>query len=332
MKIGRVLGLLSVFLLVGCQTNPSNTTTVAAKSVETTPGKSIPPVVRDKLQRLTDSDPQERAWAAYQLGKIGPAATAAIPALVELLRDDSAVLLSRYVGGGYQSSNASSPAEEAAQALAKIGHEAVPALTVALQQPSPVTRRFAVRALGQIGELRTIPAMLPLFNDEDRQVRAAVAIALGNYRHPQAAQLILDALPTATVRARSGMVYALGQINDVIAVPVLLERVLQEDVDVRAAIMHALGRLRDGRGIETLLRGLLDSDDIVRANAANALSNYYQPEVMSALIKALTDTSSRVREAAHESLQNMSGQQLPPDPAAWQQWWQHQQAASKPTP
>lgn len=332
MKIGRVTGLLSLFVLVACQTNSPNTASVTARAAETTAGKSIPPVVRDKLQRMTNSDPQERAWAAYQLGKIGPAATAAIPALVELLRDDSAVLLSRYVGGGYQSSSASSPGEEAAQALAKIGNEAVPALTAALQQPSPVTRRFAVRALGQIGELRTIPAMLPLFDDEDRQVRAAVAIALGNYRHPQAAQLILDALPAATVRARSGMVYALGQINDVIAVPVLIERVAHEEVDVRVAIMHALGRLRDGRAIETLLQGLLDSDDIVRANAANALSNYYQPEVIGALIKVLTDTSSRVREASHESLQNMSGQQLPPDPAIWQQWWQQQQAASKPTP
>ncbi len=283
-------------------------------------------MLQDKMVRLNDADPNERAWAAYQLGKFGDTAATAIPALLQLLQDDTPVLLSRYLGGGYHSSNASTPGEEACQSLVKIGHDAVPALQRALRSDKAVVRQLAAKALGQIGELGSIPELLPLLEDSDRQVRAFAALALGSYRHPQAAKLIVDALPAAKPGMRAGMVYALGQINDVLVVPILIQRYPQEDVDVRAAIMYALGRLRDGEAIETLLLGLHDSDEVVRANAANALVYYYNPRTMSALINALDDPSDRVRDTALEALQQLTGAELSLDSKRWRQWWQQQQS------
>ncbi|MBI3561709.1 MAG: HEAT repeat domain-containing protein [Gammaproteobacteria bacterium] len=288
---------------------------------------ALPEQIAAKIARLNGYDPLERAGAAFQLGKLGAEAAPAIPMLIALFADTTPVLLSRYIGGGYRSSNATSPGEEAAQAIAKIGHGAVAELRQALRQNNPQVRRLASKALGQIGEIATIPDLLPLLDDPDRQVRATTAIALGSYRLPQAAQIILDALPTAKPSVRTGMVYALGQINDVIAVPTLIDRAPLEEVDVRVAIMYALGRLRDARAIDTLMRGLKDQDDIVRANAAYALSNYFSPPTIEVLIGALEDPSDRVREAANEGLQRLSGVvEQDATAASWRQWWQRQQA------
>lgn len=288
-------------------------------------------IIQDNVVRLTDSDPNERAWAAYQLGKFGDTARAAIPPLITLLQDNTPVLLSRYLGGGYHSSNASTPGEEACQALVKIGHDAVPALQQAIRDDQAMVRQLAAKALGQIGELNSIVVLLPLLDDPDRQVRALTALALGGYRHPQAAQIIVDAFPTATPGMRIGMVYALGQINNVLVVPMLIQRYPQEQADVRAAIMYALGQLRDGEAIETLLQGLHDTDEVVRANAANALANYYNPRTMDALIGSLDDPAARVRDAALEALQLVSGMQFSHDSSRWRLWW-HQQQANIPPP
>ena len=323
---GSVLFALVMFL-TGCEgslpvvsESSTNSGTVVQRAA------AAPLTMHDNVARLNHSDPTERAWAAYQLGKLGSAASPAILQLIALLQDETSVVLSRYLGGGYHSSNATTPGEEACQTLVKIGHNAVPALQQAVHDPKPVVRQLAAKSLGQIGELDSIAVLIPLLDDSDRQVRAIAALALGSYRHPQAAQLILEALPNAKPGMRAGMVYALAQINDVLVVPVLIQRYPQEQVDVRAAIIFALGRLRDGEAIETLLQGLHDADEIVRANAANALGNYYTPRTMNALITSLSDPSDRVREAALDTLQQLSGMQFSPDSDRWRQWWQQQQA------
>lgn len=324
-KTCALLLFASLTVINGCA-DVSSEPSFASSDVNA-PQHAVAPnyMLQDKLARLNDADPNERAWAAYQLGKFGDAAATAIPALLQLLQDDTPVLLSRYLGGGYHSSNASTPGEEACQALVKIGHDAVSALQQHLRADKAVVRQLAAKALGQIGELSSIPELLPLLDDPDRQVRAFAALALGSYRHPQAAKLIIDALPTAKPGMRAGMVYALGQINDVLAVPILIQQYPQEDVDVRAAIMYALGRLRDGEAIATLLQGLRDTDEVVRANAANALVYYSNPRTMNALITALDDPSDRVRETALEALQQLTGAELSLDSKRWRLWWQQQQ-------
>ncbi len=321
------LFLLATLLLCACETQPTKPSEQGAElNIDTKAKKSnSSQIVRDKLARLNDTDPVERALAAHQLGKFGPGAAEAIKPLMQLLTDDTAVLLSSYLGGGYRSSDATTPGEEAAQALAKIGHAAAAELIQALKDPNPTVRRLAAKALGQLGDLKSIPILLKLLEDSDRQVRAAAAISLGSYHHPLAAQTILDALPNAQPAVRAGMVYALAQINDVIVVPALLTRAGSEELEVRAAIMYALGRLRDARGIDVLLQGLKDDDEFVRANAAFALHAYFSPRTVEALLGALEDKSDRVREAAQEALQLNSGIQQTRDSQAWRVWWLQQQ-------
>ena len=280
--------------------------------------------VREKIIRLYHEDPIERAWAAYQLAKIGRGAEPATPYLVNLLDDETPVLLSRYLGGGYHSSSDTTPADEAARALAKIGDAANPFLVDATGDKNANTRRLAAKSLGKIGNIESVPHLIKLLDDEDRRVRATSAIALGNYNHPHAAQLIMDAIPNASSTARADMIYALAQVNDIIVVPFLIQRLPDEEPNVRAAIVHALGKLHDARTLDVLLGSLADKDPIVRANSVYALGNYYAPRVIQALITTLSDQDTQVRDAAVEALAALTGKQYDNDQKKWQLWWETQ--------
>ncbi len=282
--------------------------------------------VKDKILRLYHPDPVERAWAAYQLAKLGRGAAPAVPYLLELLNDDTPVLLSRYIGSGFRSSSDTTPAEEASRTLAKIGEPAVNGLVLALKSESENVRRLAAKSLGQIGNTQSIAILIDLLTDESRKVQATAAIALGNYRHPIASQKITEAFLSVTPQARVHLVYALSHINDIIAVPFLIEQLAQQTPDVRAAIVLALGKLRDARAIDSLLISVKDEDEIVRANAAYALSSFYSPEILTTLIEVLDDPVERVREGASEALGHLTGVNFGTSKSQWTAWWEQQKA------
>ena len=81
-------------------------------------------------------DPNRRYWAARSLGQFGPQAKAAVPDLIEALRDEDKMVR---MGAGY--------------ALAEIGADAadaVPALREAARDPENEVRDAAQYALKQI--------------------------------------------------------------------------------------------------------------------------------------------------------------------------------------
>ena len=282
---------------------------------------------RDKILRLYHPDPVERAWAAYQLAKLGRGAAPAVPYLIDLLSDDTPVLLSRYIGSGFHSSSDTTPAEEAALTLARIGDFAVRDLELATQSKSADVRRLATKSLGQISSSQSIGVLIGLLTDKSRKVQATAAIALGNYRHPIASQKITEAFMTVSPQARVHLVYALSHINDIIAVPFLIEQLPQQTPDVRAAIVLAFGKLRDARVIDSLLVATKDEDEIVRANAAYALSAFYSPQIMDTLIEVLDDPVEGVRDGAGEALGHLSGMNFGTNKSQWSAWWDKQKAS-----
>jgi HEAT repeat protein len=287
--------------------------------------------VRDRIKRLHHQDPVERAWAAYQLAKLGRGAAPAVPYLIKMLNDTTPVLLSHYLGGGFHSSSDTTPAQEAARTLAKIGEPAMTSLVNALNSKDENVRRLAVKSLGQIGNIGSVETLIGALSDQSRRVRAAAAIALGAYRHPIVSQKLIKAFSESDPAIRVDLVYALSQINDIIAVPFLMQQFDSQTPDVRAAMALALGKLRDARAMPTLFRAVEDSDEIVRANALYALSSFYTPEVIDTLIKGLDDPVERVREAANEALSQVSGLKLGADKQQWLAWWQVQKKAMEKT-
>lgn len=334
--------LLTIFSVLnsGCIATGSQQPTATAQTVNPQPRNKagntdsesslpgMPKALRDEVKRLQHDDAQERAWAAYQIGKYGSGAGKSVPYLMRMLSDDSPVLLSRYMGGGFRSSESTSPAIEAARALAKIGSAANAPLIQALQSEDVTVRRLAVKALGNIGDLKSVDILIDKLSDSDRRVQAAAAIALGNYRHPIATQTILDRLASEMPAARAAMVYALAQINDVMSVTFLQQQLSQEAANpqVRAAIVYALGKLRDARAVNALLQSLKDPDQIVRANAAHALSAYFAPQVMEALIDSLGDQDEAVSLAAARALTQLTTIDLGTNQQAWRRWWEAHKA------
>jgi HEAT repeat protein len=115
------------------------------------------------------------------LGRIGPEARAAVPALIESLTDDAVVDPAAgysirddrdFVGG--------TVAAYTATALAQIGPGAVPGLIEALRSKNANVRRIAAKVLGKIGPAarQAVPWLRPLLKDEQGGVREAAAQAL----------------------------------------------------------------------------------------------------------------------------------------------------------
>jgi len=280
--------------------------------------------VKDKIKRLHHKDPVERAWAAYQLAKLGRGATPAVPYLIKMLDDATPVLLSRYLGGGFHSSSDTTPALEASRTLAKIGEPAIAELVKVLGSEDENVRRLAVKSLGQIGSVNSIEILIAALSDSSRRVRATAAIALGSYHHPIASQKLTEVFNSVEPDVRIHIVYALSQINDIIAVPFLMKQFSTQTPDVRAAIALALGKLRDARALPVLQEAIQDNDEIVRANAFYALSSFYTPNVIEQLILGLDDPVQRVREAASEALTQISGMEFGADKQKWISWWKYQ--------
>ena len=99
---------------------------------------------------LQSKNATEAAASAYWLGLKGPAAVPEIPHLIAALADDRPANPGAYRRNAKNGSH-STPGEEAAAALARIGQPAIDPLINALRaSTSPVARRNAALALGQI--------------------------------------------------------------------------------------------------------------------------------------------------------------------------------------
>ena len=114
-----------------------------------------PSATPDVLARtLQSKNATEAAASAYWLGLKGPAAVPVIPRLIAALADDRPADPLAYRPDAKAGSR-STPGEEAAGALARIGQPAIDPLITALRaSTSAVARRNAAIALGQINSNR----------------------------------------------------------------------------------------------------------------------------------------------------------------------------------
>ena len=119
------------------------------------------PAVPALIELVQEADPGTRYLAARALGQIGDEAEAAVPALLDALRDDDMFLRAGIAG-----------------ALIKIGYPAVPGLTAALFDDSNAVKRAACKALGKIGSQRAVPALTNALRDKNPGVRKFAKEAL----------------------------------------------------------------------------------------------------------------------------------------------------------
>jgi len=129
-----------------------------------------------------------------------------------------------------------------------------------------------------------------------------------------------------------------GDAADVAPAPVAaaftehLAGLASEDPLVRWSAIEALGATGDPAAAEPLIALLADEDLFVRMAAARVLGELHSASAVPPLIDALEDGEVSVREAALIALRNLTGRNIPFDPAGstaergrqvgeWREWW-----------
>lgn len=195
---------------------------------------------------------------------------------------------------------------------------AVPALHNALHDSAhAIVRWQAAIILGRLAPSAgqaSVPVLTEALSDEEPQVRAAAAEALGRIGQgsapalPQLFLLVRD--PDATVRLKT--VEALPNVTrDTSIISRLILALSDSAPEVRRGSAASLGALgtSTSRSVAALGRALEDPSAAVRAAAALALAEIGPPARASrvALLAAQRDSSAQVRRVVEDALRRIAG-------------------------
>lgn len=181
--------------------------------------------------------------------------------------------------------------------------DAISPIGEVLAQKSLERRYVAAWALGEIGDVAAVPALVSSLADANSEVRRYATRALIKL-NKLAVMPLIAYLADAEGEGAAAAIRALGDIVDKRALDVLLA---QAEGVQRAEAFLALGKLRDARAELTLISGLEDSDSQVRMNAAMALGPLGGPVAAEALSKTVQDEVHVVREWSARSLEMITG-------------------------
>ncbi|MBK6939159.1 MAG: HEAT repeat domain-containing protein [Planctomycetes bacterium] len=185
-----------------------------------------------------------------------------------------------------------------------------PVLLESLKHEDPVLRRFAVRALGRIGDADGIGRLARLAErDPDLDVRLEAVRAIGLCAHPKVVDAVDPYLTAQEPRLRVAAARALGLSRDERALGPLLSVLADNDADVRGTAALGIARLalaREdrlfGRSVGRFLvladRMTNDIDAAVRWRATYAAGVLAQPEFKASLLTASADADPTVRAFA----------------------------------
>src|SRR5260221_387214 len=247
---------------------------VRCRAIEALGKIGNPSALSGLMKALNDEDEQVRGKAAWALGKIR--SPIAISALLETFNDVEDVW------------------KETIWAFGEIGDATTaPYLIEVLRSNKKWQRSLKddiAEALGKLGE-DAIPDLIEAMSDGDAYVRAGAAKALGTLGATTAVPFLIDALRDKDFLVGMDAAEALGKIGDTRAVPALIEAVYNEDDEygiLRFYDVIALGELKDSAAIPILLKALHDKSRNVRSRAAWALGEIGS-DAIPGLIKALND-------------------------------------------
>jgi HEAT repeat protein len=154
------------------------------------------------------------------------------------------------------------------------------------------------QAMGNIGCVGIVPALLKLFSNEKKEqaVRSAAAMALKALGDKRVNDHALPLLDSTTDWLRSLAVKMVGFENNTAAVQKLIAIVedRKEDTYIRYLAIMSLGKIGDAGAVEPIGKVFSEEDDMLGAAAATALGEIGTVKAESHLIKALDDLSPEV--------------------------------------
>jgi bilin biosynthesis protein len=161
---------------------------------------------------------------------------------------------------------------------------AVPGLIEILRGQDNYLALSAARALGELADVRAIPALSQcLLSDERESLREASAWALGTIHHVYAVNALEQALHDDNFGVRLGAIWALKQIGGQRVIHPLLSALDDEYEKVRRHAILALNDLRLPGTVHRLQQALGDDVQAVAVLAAQALVDIGTPEALAAV-------------------------------------------------
>ncbi len=200
-----------------------------------------------------------------------------------------------------------------------------PVFLMALDDPDADARVLAVRGLWSRERRDVIPRLIALLeNDPEPQVRAEVALALGNFvlfyalgklreKHFRPIEEALrrtieDPSEPEEVRARA--LEAMGYCGDRPWVREAIRTAFESGRHrLRVSAVHAMGRSAEERWLPIVLRELGSDDPELRYEAALACGSIGDPQAVPHLAPLLHDDDAEVREAAILALGQIGGEE-----------------------
>ncbi len=175
-----------------------------------------------------------------------------------------------------------------------------------LGSQDPRVRAAAADALGDTPEsedrARARVGLEGVLADARFEVRCAAALALGDLGELEAITALLALLDDAHPEARQAAVMALGKLGNPAAFAPLALALTDGPADVRFQAARSLAELDPARAFAPLCDALRDGDPEVRGSAAEALSVVGDVRAAGWLVPLLTDTRPATRFAAASTL------------------------------
>lgn len=146
----------------------------------------------------------------------------------------------------------------------------------------------AIQVLTRI-DLDVVPGLLPLLAHGDADVRAYVALALGDRGDVRAIPALIAALSDIDTNVRSHAIEALGKLQAAAAVDVLIQLVEELHFELAFPALDALAAIGDQRIAHRLLPLL--QNPLLKNSAVEALGRLGDEEAVIPVLKLLSDSA-----------------------------------------
>jgi HEAT repeat protein len=288
-------------------------------------GKKAAGAVAVLIETTKYNDTRVRLAAAYALGKIGPSAKLAIPALIQMLRNGECMSLPK----GERAS--------AARALADLGPNAIPALVKSLQEsdynigppaqsavpglaealidPDKDVRSEVLKALSAIGleSKKAVPAIADALRDREAEVRMIAAELLGKLgpEARQAASALRVTIEDTDAHVCVQAAISFWQVTQTkeVSLPVLQSGLKNNKASVRVEAAVGLWEIaQDKNALHTLIDCLQEEEEYAVDYAASQALIKIGPgakEIVPDLVRIIQDPTTRYYDVASEALKQI---------------------------
>jgi HEAT repeat protein len=207
---------------------------------------------------------------------------------------------------------ASAVHQELIEAIVRFGSPMVDRLIEQVEDADLATRRAAVIALGHIGDVRAVPAIVAVITQDDRDLFGPAAAALARLGDARAFEPLVGLLGDDDLSVRHAAIGALNSIGYAGMAARMRTLLDAPDAHVRESAVKIAGYFGYRECAEGLLARCGDPDEAVRAAALEHVAYLDDERVLPLLVEALERDTPRARAAAVQALAHVTSPQVLP--------------------